>query len=105
MTTKQPPEDLESRVSSLERELSECREALGTLKQIEKRLSLIIQSSAIPALVIDKNHVITHCNKAYEKLRGIPADKMVGTSNQWMTFYKKPTPAVVDFIVDRVPAE
>ena len=105
MTTKQPPEDLESRASSLERELSECREALGTLKQIEKRLSLIIQSSAIPALVIDKNHVITHCNKAYEKLRGIPADKMVGTSNQWMTFYKEPTPAVVDFIVDRVPAE
>jgi PAS domain S-box-containing protein len=30
---------------------------------------------------------------------------MVGTSNQWMTFYKKPTPAVVDFIVDHVPAE
>jgi PAS domain S-box-containing protein len=105
MTTKEPPEDLESRVSRLERELSECREALGTLKQIEKRLSLIIQSSAIPALVIDKNHVITHCNKAYEKLRGIPADKMVGTSNQWMTFYKEPTPAMVDFIVDRVPAE
>jgi PAS domain S-box-containing protein len=105
MTTQQPPEDLASKVRRLERELSECREALGTLKQIEKRLSLIIQSSAIPALVIDKNHVITHCNKAYEKLRGIPADKMVGTSNQWMTFYKKPTPAVVDFIVDRVPAE
>jgi len=105
VTTKQPPEDLASKVRHLERELSECRSSVDTLKQHEKRLSLIIQSSAIPALVIDKNHVITHCNKAYEKLRGIPVDKMVGTRNQWMTFYKEPSRAMVDFIVDRVPAE
>jgi PAS domain S-box-containing protein len=30
---------------------------------------------------------------------------MVGTSNQWMTFYKEPSRAMVDYIVDRVPAE
>ncbi|NTV55869.1 MAG: PAS domain S-box protein [Deltaproteobacteria bacterium] len=105
MTTQQPPEDLASHASLLERDLSECRREVETLKQVDKRLSLIIQSSAIPALVIDKNHVITHCNKAYEKLRGIPADQMVGTSNQWMTFYKEPSRAMVDYIVDRVPAE
>ena len=105
MTTQQPPEDLASHASLLERDLSECRREVETLKQVDKRLSLIIQSSAIPALVIDKNHVITHCNKAYEKLRGIPADQMVGTSNQWMTFYKEPSRVMVDYIVDRVPAE
>jgi PAS domain S-box-containing protein len=105
MTTKQPREDLASKVKAQERELSECRRSIDALKQTEKRLSLIIQGSAIPALVIDKNHVITHCNRAYEKLRGIPADKMVGTSNQWMTFYKEPSRAMVDYIVDRVPAE
>jgi PAS domain S-box-containing protein len=105
MTTKPSPEDLASHASLLEKDLSECRREVETLKQVEKRLSLIIQSSAIPALVIDKNHVITHCNKAYEKLRGIPADQMVGTSNQWMTFYKEPSRAMVDYIVDRVPAE
>jgi PAS domain S-box-containing protein len=103
MTTKPPRGDLAGRVSMLERELSECRRTLDTLERSEKRLSLIIQSSAIPALVIDKNHVITHCNKAYEKLRGIPADQMVGTKNQWKTFYKEPSRAMVDFIVDRVP--
>ena len=105
MTTKHPPEDLRAKVSTLERDLSECRRELDTVGRSEKRLSLIIQSSAIPALVIDKNHVITHCNKAYEKLRGIPADKLVGTSNQWMTFFKEPRRAMVDFIVDRVPEE
>ena len=105
MTTKQPREDLASKVKAQERELAECRRSVEDLKHSEKRLSLIIQSSAIPALVIDKNHVITHCNKAYEKLRGIPAEKMVGTSNQWMTFYKEPSRAMVDYIVDRVPGE
>ncbi|MGE5839071.1 MAG: PAS domain S-box protein [Deltaproteobacteria bacterium] len=105
MMTKRPPEDLAGKVNLLERELSECRRVVEALKDKEKRLSLIIQSSAIPALVIDKNHVITHCNKAYEKLSGIPARKMVGTSNQWMTFYKEPTRAMVDYIVDRVPEE
>jgi PAS domain S-box-containing protein len=105
MTTQPPREDLAGKVSKLERKLSECRRTLDTLERSEKRLSLIIQSSAIPALVIDKNHVITHCNKAYEKLRGIPADQMVGTKNQWKTFYKEPSRAMVDFIVDRVPEE
>src|SRR4030042_6313655 len=105
MTTKQPREGLASKVNNLERELSECRNSMDALKQHEKRLSLIIQSSAIPALAIDKKHVITHCNRAYEKLRGIPAEKMVGTSNQWMTFYKEPSRVMVDFIVDRVPEE
>ncbi len=105
MTTQQPPEDLAGKVSALKRELAECRKSMKALKHSEKRLSLIIQGSAIPALVIDKNHVITHCNRAYEKLRGIPAEKMVGTSNQWMTFYKDPRRAMVDYIVDRVPEE
>lgn len=105
MTANEPPEDRTGKASNLERELSECRRALDALKQSEKRLSLIIQSSAIPALVIDKNHVITHCNKAYEKLRGIPAAQMVGTRNQWMTFYKEPSRTMVDYLVDRVPEE
>jgi PAS domain S-box-containing protein len=57
-----------------------------TLKKSEGMLGLILQGSSIPTLVIDKNHVITHCNKAYERFKGIPADKMIGTKNQWMTF-------------------
>ena len=105
MATKHPPENLAAKVSALEKQLAECGKSIEALKGIEKRLSLIIQSSAIPALVIDKNHVITHCNRAYEKLRGIPAQKMVGTSNQWMTFYKEPSRAMVDYIVDRVPEQ
>jgi len=105
MKTKRPPENLAAQGSPLEEQLAECTKSIQALKITEKRLSLIIQSSPIPALVIDKDHVITHCNRAYEKLRGIPAEKMVGTTNQWMTFYKEPSRAMVDYIVDRVPEE
>jgi PAS domain S-box-containing protein len=96
-------EALARRVRELEQALAERAEAHEALKESEKRLSLIIQGSTIPTLAVDENHVITHCNKAYEKLRGIPSDRMVGTKNQWMTFYSKARPAMVDFLVDEVP--
>ncbi|MFH1124892.1 MAG: PAS domain S-box protein, partial [Pseudomonadota bacterium] len=74
-------------------------------RERERRLSLIVERSPLPTLVIDENHIITHCNKAYEKLKGIPAKEMIGTRKQWMTFYSKPNPAMVDYIVDGVPEE
>ena len=102
MTRKPSPETQEKRIKALEEALAACKKENETLRESEKRLSLIIQGSAIPALVIDENHVITHCNRAYEKLKGIPAEKMIGTQNQWMTFYRKPRPVMVDLLVDGV---
>jgi len=96
-------EELEKKILALEEDLARCRDAYGALEKSEEILSLIVQGSSIPTLVVDKNHVITHCNKAYEKFKGIPAEKMIGTKNQWMTFFSKPKPVMVDFIVDQVP--
>jgi PAS domain S-box-containing protein len=96
-------EESEEKIRTLEKELAECRRAHETLKKSEGMLALILQGSSIPTLVIDKNHVITHCNKAYERFKGIPAHKMIGTKNHWMTFYSRPKPVMVDFIVDQVP--
>jgi len=90
---------------TLKRELAECRRAYDEVKKSEAVLSLIVQGSSIPTLVIDKDHVITHCNKAYETFKGIPAHKMIGTKNHWMTFYSRPKPVMMDFIVDQVPEE
>ncbi len=90
--------ELSRRNEDLQRELTRCKDE-------NKTLTLIVQSSSIPTLVVDANHVITHCNKAYEKLKGIAAEGMIGTRNQWMTFYSRPRPVMMDFIVDRVPEE
>ena len=98
-------ENLEKKMLDLEKELAQCRRDYSVLRKSEEILSLIVQGSSIPTLVIDKNHVITHCNKAYEKFKGIPAEKMIGTKNQWMTFYTRPRRVMVDFLVDGVSEE
>jgi PAS domain S-box-containing protein len=99
------PEELKKKLLDLEKQLAECRHAYSGVKNSEAILSLIVQGSSIPTLVIDRDHVITHCNKAYERFKGIPAQNMIGTKNQWMTFYSAPKPVMVDFIVDQVPEE
>jgi PAS domain-containing protein len=62
-----------------EDELFRCREKINRMKDWEKRLTLIIESTSIPVVAIDENHRITHCNKAYEKLLGIRDVPMMGT--------------------------
>jgi PAS domain S-box-containing protein len=82
-------------------DVTERREAEEALRESEKRLTQIVQGSPIPAFVIDDQHVMTHCNQAYENLTGIPAYKILGTRAQWMTFYAYERPVMADFIVDR----
>ncbi|MGE5841012.1 MAG: PAS domain-containing protein, partial [Deltaproteobacteria bacterium] len=74
--------------------------ARPSLRESERRLSRILQGLSIAAFVIDENHVITHCNKAFENLTGFTAGTLVGTKNQWKTFYPVQRPILADFIVD-----
>ncbi|MCU0578080.1 MAG: PAS domain S-box protein [Desulfobacterota bacterium] len=67
------------------------------------RLTQIVQSLSIAAFVIDRHHRITHCNQAFEKLTGLVADALVGTSNQWRAFYPAPRPTLADFVADQTP--
>jgi PAS domain S-box-containing protein len=73
----------------------------AALRESEKKLSQIVLGLSIAAFVIDENHVITHCNRAFENLTGISASELVGTGNQWKTFYPAKRPTLADLIVDR----
>ena len=86
-------------------DVTERREAEEALRESEKRLTQIVQGSPIPTFVIDDKHVMTHCNRAYENLTGIPAYKILGTRAQWMTFYASERPVMADFIVNRASEE
>ncbi|MBW2630974.1 MAG: PAS domain S-box protein [Deltaproteobacteria bacterium] len=78
-------------------------------KEFEERertfLSQIIQGSTIPTLVVDRDHICTHWNKAMENLTGHPAEEVVGTSRQWIAFYTKPRPTMADLIIDELQEE
>ncbi len=96
-------EQLEQRVHALEKEVAKRKKGEATLRESKDRLSQILRETAIPTFVIDNNHRVTHVNKAYENLTGIPADEIIGTRNQWSTFYPTKRPTMADLIVDNTP--
>jgi PAS domain S-box-containing protein len=79
-------------LQSVERELVER----------ERALSQIIQGNTIPTFVIDKHHIVTHWNRAIEKLTGYKAEEIVGTNNQWIPFRLEERPIMADVIVDEM---
>ena len=90
--------------TEVERDRQNEKLALKVKESIEKEqtLSQIIQGSTIPTFVIDKDHKVTHWNRAMERLTGFSARDIVGTHQQWKPFYEKKRPSMADVIVDQV---
>jgi len=86
--------------SKIARPPSNKRQTESALRESEKRLSQIVQGLTISAFVIDQNHIVTHCNRALENLSGISASELIGTADQWKTFYPSRRPTLADLIVD-----
>ncbi len=105
MDRKPSYEELELRIRELETQAAEARETEEALRESEEPLSQIIQATPVPTFVIDSSHTIIHCNRAYEKLVGLPADKILGSHKKWLEAGSKETPYMADFIVDRAPEE
>ncbi|UCE54716.1 MAG: PAS domain S-box protein [Desulfobacterales bacterium] len=71
----------------------------------QRALAQIVQGSTIPTFVIDKNHRVTHWNRACEKLTEYPAELLVGTNKHWMPFRAQERPIMADLILDQVKEE
>ena len=72
------------------------------LADSERAMAQIIQGSTVATFVINKDHNITHWNKACEKLTGHTTEEMTGTNRQWLPFYGKPRPTMADVILDQL---
>ncbi|MCX7149765.1 MAG: EAL domain-containing protein [Rhodocyclales bacterium] len=62
-------------------------------------LDKIIQSSPVPTFVIDREHRVTHWNRACEVILHYPAAKMIGSRDQWRPFYPALRPVMADLVV------
>jgi PAS domain S-box-containing protein len=71
----------------------------------ERGLSQIIQGNTIPTFVINKDHMVTHWNRACERLTGYRAEEIVGTNKQWLPFRPEERPVMADIIVDEMEEE
>jgi len=94
---KQAEEERERKNKELARKVEE-------ISAKEQTMSQIINGSTIPTFVIDKEHQLTHWNKALERLTGIAAKDMVGTRRQWAPFYDQARPSMADVILDQTDA-
>ena len=72
-------------------------------KKAEEQLKNIIDSSAIPTFVINKEHKISHWNTALESLTGLRRADVIGTDKQWAAFYPEKRPVLADLIIDGAP--
>lgn len=60
----------------------------------------ILLNSAVPSFVLDNEHRVIIWNKACEKLTGIKADAMFGSTETWKGFYPEARPVLADMILD-----
>ena len=100
MAKKPSSEQLQRELKDLKALVHQYQQGDAAVRESEKRLSQILHGLSIATFVIDEHHVITHCNKAFEALTGLSPSDLVGTRNQWMTFYPQQRPTLADFIVD-----
>jgi PAS domain S-box-containing protein len=84
-----------ARYVEIERELIESQKALAQ----------IIEGSTIPTFVLNKDHVVTHWNKAMENFTGTSADTMVGTKRPSTPFWGEERPTMADVILDQIGEE
>ncbi|MFH0784893.1 MAG: PAS domain S-box protein [Pseudomonadota bacterium] len=82
--------------------ITENRHSMEKLKRTASWLTQILNSSTVPTFVIDSNHILTHWNHACERLTGVAAKLIIGTSEQWRPFYPQARPTMADLIVDNM---
>ncbi len=63
-------------------------------------LSQVVEGNPVATIVIDAGHRVTHWNRACALLTGVPADEIIGRSEQWRAFYAEPRPIMADLIID-----
>ncbi len=83
----------------VEKKARHLQESEEDLLESEKELSQIIQGSMIPIFIINEDHIVTHWNRACEKLTGYPAYGIVGTDRQWSPFRSEKRPTMADVVL------
>ncbi|PUA18406.1 diguanylate cyclase [Glaciimonas sp. PCH181] len=59
----------------------------------------LMQHLVLPTFVLDPQCKVVVWNIACERLTGIPASEVIGTSDHWRGFYSAPRPCLADLIV------
>ena len=82
------------------RKKSTAQTSLSVLQgKTHGEITELIEGLPTPAFIINKEHVITHWNKALEVLTGVSARDKIGTNEQWKPFYSKERLSLADMVL------
>jgi two-component system NtrC family sensor kinase len=95
----------ESTVLSTCQDLSDIRHVQTSLLNMSQVLNQILDSEPVATFVIDREHRVTHWNRACERLTGRDFWAMQGVVEKGAVFYAKERPLLCDLIVDGADAQ
>ncbi len=90
---------IDSRSESLAQFKEALEEEVAAHAQDKELLSQIIDSDPVPTFVLDAGHRVTHWNRACALVTGVPAERVVGTTEAWRGFYPEPRPVMADLVI------
>lgn len=76
--------------------------AEGAEANMLQMVTEIIESNPVGTFVIDKDHVVTHWNRACEMLTGASAIDMVGNDEPWRVFGDEPRALLADLVMSEI---
>jgi Na+/H+ antiporter NhaD/arsenite permease-like protein len=83
------------------RNKSSTKNSLSILQgKSHAQITRLIDSLPTPAFILNKEHIVTHWNKAMEALTGVSAKETIGTKDQWKAFYPKERPILADMVLE-----
>ena len=81
-------------------DVSHRHDVEAALQASEAFLAQIVDGSSVATFVIDRDHRVTHWNRACEALTGLAAREVIGSRGQWRAFYPSPRPVMADLIMN-----
>ncbi len=88
------------RLMTINRDITERKRMERSIEEQKRLAEVLIEDSAVALFVVDPNHKILFWNKACANLTGMSSAEMIGTDHQWMPFYKRRRPCLVDLLID-----
>jgi diguanylate cyclase (GGDEF)-like protein len=73
--------------------------AIRSAKEAHVFAVRLMQHLVVPTFVLDPERRVIIWNKACERLTGVPAGEVLGTSDHWRAFYDAPRPCLADLLI------
>ncbi len=83
------------------KDITERKQSELELLREKKTTEGILEGLPIPTFVIDRNHRITHWNRACEELTGCSRQEMIGAYSYWLPFYSHEGPSMASLVVEQ----